>query len=135
MVTRFTVDKVRPKGNDSIHINFDKQRVTGRLTTHYFIDNGHHICYIPSLGVTSYGESEQEALERMMHDIVDDLFTNLVELSPDKADIELQRMGWQKNKWFGKRFLAKSFIDKDGVLKNFNLPAGTEVKTQVLTAA
>lgn len=94
MVTQFRLEKSPSKGNDEIHINFDKQHVTGRLTAHYFIDNGHHICYIPSLGVTSYGESEQEATTRMINDIVDDLFTNLVELSVDKANAELSRMGF-----------------------------------------
>ena len=39
-----------------------------------------------------------------------------------------------KNKLFSKRFLSKSFVDKDGILKDFNLPKETKIETTVLAA-
>jgi hypothetical protein len=41
---------------------------------------------------------------------------------------ELRKLGWVPNKIFKKKLSNQAYVDKDGILKNFNLSAETEIK-------
>lgn len=123
----------RPE-SDKLHLNFGaRKRASGTLTVHKFQDNGHFVAYMPSLNLSAYGESEKEACDRLVKEVLDDFFGSLWELSPEQANGELEKLGWTRSKLFKKRFTSNSYIDRHGVLKNFNLPEETKVDTAVVT--
>jgi hypothetical protein len=134
MASHFKIDNSKSDKKDRLHINFDKKEITGNITVMNFVDHNHHICYIPTLKISSYGDTKKEALDRLIHEVIDDYFDNLFSLNKEQLDSELRRNGWLKNKLFSKRFLSKSFVDKDGILKDFNLPKETKIETTVLAA-
>lgn len=134
MAIQFKPDNSKSNEQDSLHINFDKRQLTGTIKVMNFEDHGHHICFVPSLKISSYGDNKKEALDRLINDVLDDYFQNLFTLSKEAFEAEMRRVGWKKNRFFSKRFLSESFVDSDGVLRDFNLPKETKIETTVLAA-
>ncbi len=120
-------------GKNTLHIDFHTRRVKGNLTVHRFLDNGHFVCYVPTLNLSSYGDNGEEAMDRLMKEVLNDFFENLTSLSVDVANSELKKLGWKRNKTFKRRFASDSYVDKDGVLRNFNLPKETKIDTSLVT--
>jgi len=61
-----------------------------------FIDNGQHIAYIPSLELSAYGESNEEAINMLFEDVVTDMVHNLFSLTPSEVTKEMKKYGWHK---------------------------------------
>lgn len=72
-------------------------------------------------------------MDRLFKEVVDDFFENLLALSPERVAVELEKLGWSRSKLFKKQFESNLFVDRNGVLKNFNLPEETKVETSVVT--
>lgn len=124
-------ERSSPAKTDSIHLA--KDTATAVLTIHKFQDNEHFVVYMSSLNLSAYGENAKEATDRLIHEVLDDFFENLLALKPEQANNELQKLGWKRNKLFKKQFTANSYVDRNGVLKNFNLPEETKIETAVVT--
>lgn len=120
---------------DTIQISFSSKKVKGNFRIYYFMDNEHYIAYMPSLQLTGYGASRNEAVDMLFDIVLDDFCENMLELPMEKANNLLASLGWKRNKLFHKRFSTSSYVDKEGVLKNFNLPLETKIESEVLTAA
>ncbi len=118
---------------DTLNLNFNKSIAKGTFLLHIFEDHGHFVGYMPSLNLTAYGDSPNEAGERLLKEVCDDYFRNLMALGRDGAERELAKLGWKKRPLFGKQFTSDCYVDKEGVLKNFNLPEETKVDTKVVT--
>ena len=117
---------------DTLRMVFNKSHTEfkGVLSTIKMIDKdtSQHIIYIPSLNLTSYGDTEEQA-EEMMKSSIDDLFEFLDEMPPKQRELELRKMGWEQNKLKNKIY-SKAYVDPSGVLQNFNV---TEQKVERLS--
>lgn len=111
--------KLTPNGVKGKFISF-----TGKSGEHW-------VSIIPSLNVSGYGESEEDALKDSQYNIRV-LFEDLHELTSTQRDKELKKLGWLQNKFF-KRQYSSSYVDENGVLKNFDSP--NQVKKSVLEPA
>jgi hypothetical protein len=120
---------------DSLQISFGGKRVKGTFRVYYFMDHEHYVAYIPSLRLTGYGDNKKEAVDMLFDVVLDDFFENILELPLEKANGVLSSLGWKRNKFFHKKFSTNSFVDKEGILRNFNLPNETKIESEVLTAA
>lgn len=129
-----SLTKMPGEGNkpDHLAINYSEGTAKGLLRVFEFQDHGHHVAYIPTLNLSSYGDTPEEASERLWSVVIPDFFAHLTELSQDDGTKELKKLGWFRNKFFHKRFQAGSYVDKDGILKNFNLPKETEVRERAV---
>lgn len=133
-MSRVTAEKIEKPGKDSLRLQFGRHKnATGVFTVHRFQDHEHTVAYIPSLNLSAYGDSHEEALDRLVKEVLDDFFENILDLSPEQANHELEKLGWSRSKLFKKQFKSNSFVDRNGVLKNFNLPEETKVETTVVT--
>ncbi len=131
--TRIKTGPASPGKPDNLQLHFGRpRRARGTFTIHTFEDHGHHVAYLPSLNLSAYGDSEQEARDRLLSDVIDDFLDHLMDLKPEKITLELQKLGWSRNRMFKKQFKSNSYVDRDGVLKNFNLPKETKVDTRVV---
>jgi hypothetical protein len=83
--------------------------------------------------LSAYGDTCEEVTDRLFKEVLDDFFENLLALSPEQANQELEKLGWFRSKLFKRQFKSNSFVDRNGVLKNFNLPEETKVETTVVT--
>lgn len=122
-----------PSLTDRLNIHFSEPRsASGQLNVLKFRDHDFAVCYIPSLNLSAYGDTHKEALERLFQEVFKDFIDSLTLLGNDRGTKELEKLGWKRNQLFKKRFVSESYIDKAGVLKNFNLPNGTPVESEVV---
>jgi hypothetical protein len=77
----------------------------------------HFIIIAPSLNVSGYGYTLQEANESFIFNM--NLFCDTM-LSASKEDLEseLKKMGFAKKKYQSKNF-SKSYVDQEGILQGF----------------
>ena len=122
------------RSREQIKIDFKKPGFDGLICMFHFMDNGHHIAYMPSLNLTGYGDSEEEAKELLMDHVVKDFLDGLFTLPKSQIVEELKKLGWEKSQFFDKEF-SKSYVDIDGVLREFNLPAETKIESQLMAVA
>lgn len=115
-----------------IKIDYREKSAKMQIWVVRFIDNGHHIAYIPSLKLSAYGANENEALKMLFEDVVTDMFNHLFDLSEIQIANELAKFGWKHNRLFKKKFSNTPFIDKGGILRNFNLPKETLISQEYI---
>jgi len=118
---------------DSIKIDFERQKANGLLRVYDFIDNDHHVAFIPSLNLSAYAATREEAVKRLFETVVSDFFLCLTELPEYKASEELKKLGWSRGKILRKKFEQNTFVDRDGILKNFNLAEETVIHDELVT--
>ncbi len=122
----FELERGDTSRKEFLKINFSSGEVKAGLYTYDFKDNEHIITYIPSLNLSAYGSTVEEANERL-EEVLDDYFENLVELPERHASDELKKYGWSRDKIFKKKFEKSAYVDRDGILKNFNLSEDTKI--------
>jgi len=113
------------KGN-SLKIDFQKNKITGKLQAKVFQNEGYWIFYVPSLDLSSYAETIEDAEKFFFEVYLNDFFENVFK-NPKQGLEELESLGWKRDKVFKKQFVSDSYVNKDGFLKEFDLPEGTEV--------
>ncbi|MCB9225073.1 MAG: hypothetical protein R2780_01570 [Crocinitomicaceae bacterium] len=92
---------------------------------------GYFVWYAPSIEVSGYGTTAKEAQESFKHNL--DVFSeDILNLTSKNRELALFKLGWSKKNRSKKQF-SKSYIDKDGVLHNFD--PETEVETAFLEVA
>lgn len=111
--------KLTPKGVKGKFLAF-----TGKSGEHW-------VSIIPSVNVSGYGESEEDAIKDLQYNLRV-LYEDLHELTVAQKDSELKKLGWSQNKFF-KRQYSSVYIDENGVLKNFDSP--NQVKKSILEPA
>lgn len=119
--------------NEFLKINFRKKMVHGNVFAHSFENEGKRMIYIPALNISGYGDTEEEAREMVNISIADFLDT-LFSAGEAKAMDEIKSLGWTKDKFFPKRY-HPPFVDKDGILKEFDLSEGTKIETMSMAVA
>jgi hypothetical protein len=119
---------------ETLHINSNANRVSGELSLLKFRDKDTRqmVFYIPLLELTSYGATEQKALE-MMNFSVQDFFTYLMSLPTKKREAELLKLGWKNSILRNKEF-SKAYVEVSTQLQNFNAVAD-KVERLTLQAA
>lgn len=117
---------------DSLTIDFKKKSVKGTLSIKVFKDNNFWIAYVPSLDISGYAENPEDAQKFLFDIYLMEYFENIL-ANPSEAVQEMESLGWKRNRIFKKQFVSESYIDKDGFLKEFNLPSDTEVIEKELT--
>jgi hypothetical protein len=84
------------------------------------IENDTWVFFCPSLNVSGYGPTKDEAMASFDHNLevlMHDLFNSKLE---DRVKY-IKCLGWKQDKFFNKQY-SKAYIDKDGQLKNLETP-------------
>src|SRR6187402_805040 len=106
-MSKLTIQNLPVSGDpDRLTISRGKngKRVRGKVTIHGFKDHDHFISYIPTLNLSAYGSTDNEARERLLKVVLDDYFHEITKLSADQITAELKSLGWDHNKLFDKKF-------------------------------
>lgn len=117
-----------------IKIDYKHKSAKAGVWVYNFKSEEHFIAYIPSLNLTGYGPSEEEAVQMLFEHVMPDLFDNLLSLPEYEISAELGKYGWKRGLFHRKQFKTKSYIDIDGVLKNFDLPVETKISREFVAA-
>ena len=134
MLKNHHFEKQKTLKEEYMRIDFKRKSFKANVQVYGFKSGDHQIAYIPYLNLTAYGATEDEAIEMLFEDCVEDMLNNLMELPEHEVTTELGKYGWKRSSYQKKQFKLKSYIDADGVLKNFNLPKETKISRQFIVA-
>lgn len=82
-------------------------------------DGDYFIQYSPSLRISGYGKTPQEA-EESMRVSIEAFALDLKKLSVKKRETVLNSLGWSKERFKSKNF-SHAYIDKEGVIQGLGL--------------
>ncbi len=119
---------------DELILRLDRRRgrVKGTLRILKIRDNDFHILYIPELNISGYGDTENEALE-MVNLVLQDFADGLFAMPSKEMDKELLKYGFSPVRLARKNFKFNgSYIDNQGVLKEFELPENTPIENKIV---
>ncbi|ARK09022.1 hypothetical protein A6C57_01105 [Fibrella sp. ES10-3-2-2] len=120
-----------PRRTDTLTIDFESHSIMGILNSYRFEDNGFIVTYIPSLGLSAYGETVEEANQMLVHDVINDFFNTIIDLPAVAVFEELSKLGWTCNK--ATEFKNQAYVDEAGILQNFDLPQDTPIERHLVT--
>lgn len=103
-----------------LHIHSGKSITANLKVVNYTDkDTNHIIFFCPSLDVTGYGETKEQAEEVFKFSLTE-VFKHLVDLSHKQLEDELRKCGWKKDRIKNKEY-SKTYVDVSGELKEFSL--------------
>ena len=94
---------------ETINIDYRKKIFKAKLNGIGFKEGDSHIIYLPSLQLSSYGDTIKEANE-MMKISLNEFSENLLELNENKINSILKQLGWEKAE---QTFIKNSFIKRN----------------------
>lgn len=109
---------------ESIKMNHNSRRFNAILHGVGFKDGDFHIIYIPSLELSAYGDTVDEAHE-MMKETLRVFPEDLFNCSQIEAENMLSGLGWKQEKYFPKRLVNLSTTIFEDIKKQFHLPEST----------
>jgi len=115
-----------------IRISKSKKDLRLHVRVFTFNDGKHEIGLIPSLSLSSYG-NDRESMVLMLQETLDDYLDKLLELKIELIEADLSAHGWKKQQFHSKNFDGP-YIDKAGILREFELPENTVMEEQMITA-
>lgn len=119
--------------SEKIQIDFRHKSVQMVINVADFVDHGHVVVYAPSLNISAYGETKDEAIKMLFEEVLVDYFHNLFQLTESELTKELAKYNWKRSKLLRKRFSNTAYVDSAGILKNFNLPKETPISQQQMS--
>jgi len=118
-----------------LKLNIKKKTVETGTKAFVIDDHGKVVIFIPSYGVTAYGDTLDEAKYMLSEIVFEDYFKELLKLNESQIFEELRKSGWERNEIFHKKYnRTASYVDPLGVLKDFDLPADTPIKEEYIVA-
>lgn len=90
-------------------------------------DGDFWVCISPSLNVSGYGNSIEEA-KKSLNENMDVFYDDLISLPFSERKKALKELGWRQKRYLKKQF-SKAFVDEDGILKNLEQPKLVSLQT------
>lgn len=119
--------------HEFIKINIKKQNAKARLYIVEFTDNDFIIAYNQSLNLSGYGKTSEEAKEMLFKHVLSDFFENLFHQSPEIMYETLINLGWKRSMFFKQELSKNAHVDREGILRNFNLPEETKLHGELVS--
>lgn len=118
-----------------IHRSKNKSKLKGEFNGLMVKEDKYFVFYIPSLQITSYGDSPEEAEHNMVNVYLPQLCEDLFSLPVSEMMKELLKLGWNKSPYFNNELSKVSYVDKDGALKELAVDQTTQVEEKLLSVA
>lgn len=115
-----------------LKINIPGRHIAGTLNVDTFKDGDFYISYVDAFNLTGYGDTQEEANE-LLNEVLKDFCEGLFTLTEAQVVKALSGFGWKRSAIFKKEFAKDVHVDKEGILRNFNLPAETKVESHLVT--
>lgn len=96
--------------------------VKGRFQVFEFEEGDHKIIYAPSLEISAYGSTENEAKDMFKSSVATFFEDYLTEHGIDHLYAELNRLGWKQDKYLKKKLSNLSKTTFEDIRKEFDLP-------------
>lgn len=108
------------------------KKAKAKLRLLLFMIEGNYILYIPSLNLTAYGNTEDEA-KKMLDVVIEDYFSHLSQLSDQEVLQEIKQYGWVRKPYLAKQLRNIQFVEEKTIKEDFELPAETIIREQFVS--
>ena len=112
---------------DTEQLRITKNSISVRINVISGKDGEYWICISPSIDVSGYGKSIEEA-KTSFDENMDVFFDDLIVLPSVEKKTVLREMGWRQKRYLKKQF-SKAFVDEDGILQNLKQPRLVSLET------
>ena len=119
---------------DTIQIQYGKNEksLNGLFKAIEFENDGFVVIYLPSLKISAYGKSREEADLMMKEVVIKDFCETLMAQKLDKILADLHALGFKKRGFFKTEMSKSAHVDKEGILRDFDLAENTQFKESML---
>lgn len=115
-----------------IRIHFKQKHLKAELRALSFKEGDCFIVYFPSLKISGYGDTIEEA-HKLAKISLDDFSENLFKLNSEAKILEvLREYGWEKEKFFDKRLKNLSTTTYEDIKREFNIPDDTKIEEKTV---
>lgn len=114
-----------------ININKKQGEIKGTVRALTFKEGGVHTVYHPSLGISGYGDTYEEAAA-LAKISLDDFASELLELPDHKIYIVLKELGWERDRSFKKKLHSLSETTYENIKREFNIPDDTPIQESLV---
>lgn len=128
------MEKKHPEEHIKIDRTKSERRFQAELRVVSFKDGEFYMNYIPSLNLTGYGDTDEEARHMLMDIVLKDYIDNLMHLPESDLYAELRQYGWVRKPFLTKQLRNIQFLDTNTIKDTFNLPAETVIEEKYVTA-
>lgn len=131
--SNFIIEDNAPASTDFLHLDLTKKKIKGEFGAIKFIDKDtkQSVIYIPSVQLSGYGSSFNEA-DEMLKFSLNQFFDYILRLPHSKTLDELKNLGWQRG-IFNKRF-SNSQNDAIEALNSLNADQNTIERVRLKAA-
>jgi len=119
---------------ETLKLDISRGKIHALLHVITFSDNGHSVVYNQSLGLSAYGDNEQEARKMFVEVVIPDFCKHLLEQNEATIFAFLKEHGWERHAIYKKDLSKKTHVDKDGILRDFDLASDTVIKEDFIAA-
>lgn len=109
------------KRSERLSVNFSKGRLKARLNAMSFMEGDSYIIYLPSVKISAYGDTLDEAKE-MIEVCLEEFSKDIIKLNSKVGMDYLRGLGWKEESYFKKRMIALSTTSFEDIKKEFDLP-------------
>ena len=122
----------QPQDWINLHHSKSRKKVKMHLRALTVKDHDNFVLIIPSLNLSSYGETHDEAREMMEKIVLNDFCETLMALPLPEILKELHSLGWSNSPFFAKELSRTSYIDKEGLLKDFDISENAIIEESIM---
>jgi len=109
--------------------------VTGRVKVVSFDECGYVIFYVPSLNLSAYGKTPHSAERMMKEAVLPDFCRSLIDKPRVFVLSELEKLGWERDGAIEMEMSRNAHIDRESILREFNLDERTVLQDRELAIA
>ncbi|MEO7177180.1 MAG: hypothetical protein ABIV51_14655 [Saprospiraceae bacterium] len=109
---------------DTIKVDFKKRKIVATVWVHQFKEGDFVMKVIPTLDISAYGRTVEQA-EEMLTETVKVYLTSLLKQGPSLTSEELRKYGFVPRTLLfpDRKEFSRSSVDADGNLKGFEIPS------------
>lgn len=126
------MDKATPNNFEDFPYDTEQLRITKKsLSVRVNVISGKDgdfwVCISPSLNVSGYGKTIEEARKSFSENM--EVFSDdILDTLPSERNKILRQLGWKQKKYFKRQF-SKAYVDEDGILQNLEQPRLISLET------
>lgn len=117
---------------ESLKIDYAGRRLHAKLKAVTFKEEEYIIVYVPSLRISGYGDTMEEAMD-LAKATFEDFCENLFSQPEHKVVSVLKELGWKQDKFLKKRMRNLSETTFEDIKREFNIPETTSIRETEMT--
>ncbi|MBE8714105.1 hypothetical protein [Sphingobacterium hungaricum] len=132
MEKQFDLSAVDSPAKEILNLDFSKRQLNGKLKAFNFLEGGETMLYIPSLELSAYGDTLDEANDMMKNHVFTSFIDSIFEENEAYVYEALEELGWIRNARLKNSLSKISNLTGIDILEDFDLPSNTVIEESLI---